>query len=99
MFIVKTSVRAFLFALLPLLLVHGMLLGNALIGTQTDLQQVPPPDKVLGMLLLRVAFDAAGLVIGHFTCRGLGIGSRAAYAIVGGVGDTCTNGSASYDDR
>jgi hypothetical protein len=85
MFIVKTSVRAFLFALLPLLFVHGMLLGNALLGLQTKLLELPPPDKAFGMLLLRVAVDAVGLMIGHFICRGLGVGSRAAYALLGGV--------------
>jgi hypothetical protein len=87
MFIVKTSLRAFLFALLPLLFVHGMLLGNALLGSQVDppLLQLPPPDQAFGMLLLRVAVDAAGLVIGHFICRGLGVGSRAIYAVIGGI--------------
>jgi hypothetical protein len=87
MFIVKTSIRAFLFALLPLLLVHGMLLGNALLGSQMNppLWQLPPPDKALSMLVVRVAVDAVGLMIGHFICRGIGIGSRAAYALVGGL--------------
>jgi hypothetical protein len=87
MFIIKTSVRAFLFALLPLLFVHGMLLGNALLGSQanTPLTQLPPPDRAFGMLVLRVALDAAGLVFGHYMLRGFGIGSRGAYALVGGV--------------
>ena len=86
MFIVKTSVRAFLFALLPLLLVQGMLLGNALLGQAiTPISQLTPPDQAFGMLVLRVAVDAAGLIFGHFMCRGFRVGSRAAYALVGGV--------------
>jgi hypothetical protein len=85
MYIVKTSVRAFLFALLPLLFVHGVLFAMALLGTQTTPPMIamPSPDRAFGMLALRVALDAAGLVAGHFVCRGVGIGSRRAYAMIG----------------
>lgn len=87
MFIVKNSPRAFLFALLPLLLIHGMLLGNALMGSQANppTMALPPPDKAFGMLMLRVAIDAIGLMLGHFVCRGLGVGRHAAYAMIGGL--------------
>jgi hypothetical protein len=73
--------------LLLLLLVHGMLICNMLAGSQANppLMQLPPPDKAFGMLLLCVALDAAGPMIGHFICRGFGVGSRAAYALIGGV--------------
>ena len=87
MFIVKTSVRAFLFALLPLLFIHGVLFAMALLGSQTTPPMVamPSPDRALGMLAVRVALDAAGLILGHFICRGFGVGSRGAYALIGGV--------------
>ena len=87
MFIVKTSFRAFLFALMPLFFVHGVLLAMALLGSQTNppSMALPPPDKAFGMLMLRVGIDAAGLMLGHFICRGFGVGSRAAYALIGAV--------------
>jgi hypothetical protein len=87
MFIVKTSPRAFLIALLPLLFVHGVLLAMSLLGSQTNppTMALPPPDKAFGMLMLRVGVDAAGLMLGHFMCRGFGVGSRAAYALIGAV--------------
>jgi hypothetical protein len=87
MFIVRNSVRAFTLALLPLGFVHGVLLVMALLGSQTEppMMALPSPDRALGMLALRVALDGGGLLIGHFVCRGLGVGSRAAYALLGGI--------------
>ena len=87
MFIVKTSARAFLLALLPLVLVHGVLFAMALASSQTEppMIAVPSPDRALGMLALRVAVDGAGLILGHFVARSLGFGSRAAYALIGGM--------------
>ncbi len=85
MFIVKTSARAFLLALLPLALMHGVLFAMALASSQTEppMITVPSPDRALGMLALRVAVDGIGLVLGHFAARSLGFGSRAAYALIG----------------
>ena len=73
MLIVKTSPRAFLFALLPLFFIHGVLLAMALLGSgDPPTLALPPPDRAFGILVLRVALDAAGLMIGHFICRGFG---------------------------
>ena len=36
------------------------------------------------MLMLRVA-SMRPACVGHFICRGFGVGSRAAYAMIGGV--------------
>ena len=91
MYIVKTSGRACLLAVLLPLFVHGVLFAMALLGTQTQPPMIalPPPDWALGMLALRIAVDLAGLVIGHLVFRGLGIGSRAAYAGLGGLSAVC----------
>jgi hypothetical protein len=85
MFIVKTSVRAFLVALLPLAALHVLLFANALGGQATSNQaQLPPPDRAFFMLALRLALDLGGLVAGHFLARSFKLGTRAAYALIGG---------------
>jgi hypothetical protein len=85
MFIVKTSGRAFAIALLPLIALHVLLFANGLAEQATRQVALPPPDRALGMLALRVALDAAGIVVGHVLARSSGIGSRAAYALIGGL--------------
>ncbi len=87
MFIVKTSPRAFLYALLPLLIVQGMLFCNGLAGSQASppLFEMPTPDRALALLALRISLDAAALVAGHFIARDFGWGSRAVYAVFGGL--------------
>jgi hypothetical protein len=83
MYIVKTSVGTFLLALLPLLFIHVVVFAMAMLGTQPPEAAMPLFVPAVGMLLLRVALDAAGLMVGHFVCRGIGVGSRAAYAVIG----------------
>lgn len=58
-----------------------------LLGTQTNPPMIalPTPDRAFALFLQRVALDAAGLAAGHFVCRGLGLGSRAVYAVMGGL--------------
>ena len=87
MFIVKTSIRAFLLALLPLVLVQGVLFAMALVSSQTSppMIELPTPDVALGLFVARIALDAAGFVLGHFAARALGYGSRTVYACIGGV--------------
>jgi hypothetical protein len=85
MFVVKTSVRAFFVALLPLLVLHVLLFANSL-GEQatSNRAQLPPPDRAFVMLALRLALDLGGLVAGHFLARSFKLASRAIYALIGG---------------
>jgi hypothetical protein len=86
MYVVNTSSRALLVALVPLAVVHAVLTAMALLGTQAAQPTgVPAPDQVLVLYVTRLAIDGALLLAGHLMLRQLAISSRFAYALMGGA--------------
>src|SRR5438105_7477473 len=86
MYVVNNSSRALLVALIPLALAHAVLTAMALLGTMAaQPADVPAPDQVLLLYVVRLATDGALLFAGHLMLRQRAISSRPAYAAMGGV--------------
>lgn len=82
---IRNSVRAALIALGPLAIFHAAMSANRIAGNVASGAPVPLPDIALGIVALRIAFDAALLTAGHLSLRHVGIGSRASYGLMGAV--------------
>ncbi|WP_420968821.1 hypothetical protein [Bradyrhizobium sp. B120] len=87
MYAVKNSSRALLAALVPLAAMHAILIGMALLATQTTPPEraLPSPDKVLTFFVGRLVLDGTFLFIGHLVLRQFRISSRLAYGLMGGA--------------
>lgn len=86
MYVVNTSARALLVALIPLALVHAVLTAMAVLAIQAGQPaDLPSPDHVLVFYVVRLATDAGLLYAGHLLLRHRAISSRTAYALMGGA--------------
>ncbi|QPF88836.1 hypothetical protein [Bradyrhizobium commune] len=86
MYLVKTSPRALLAALIPLAVVEAVLMAFAVAGGQvTDPAGVPAPDQILVFYAGRMALNAGLLFAGHIVLRQWAISSRLAYGLMGGI--------------
>jgi hypothetical protein len=86
MYVVNSSLRALLVALIPLALAHAVLVAMATLGAQaTQPGEVLAPDQVLLYYVTRLATDGALLFVGHLMLRQRLISSRIAYALMGGA--------------
>src|SRR5690349_4779546 len=86
MYVVNTSARALLIALIPLALIHAVLSAMALLGAvAAQTTDVPTSDSVLVFFVTRLAIDGALLFAGHCVLRQRAISSRLAYALMGGA--------------
>lgn len=85
MYVVKTSPRALLVALVPLAALHAALFAMALLETQVDspVWSLPAPDKVFLVYCRQLAIEAALLFAGHLLLRQRRMCSRMAYALTG----------------
>lgn len=83
--IIRTSPRAFVTALIPLAVLHGALLANRIAGSTSTGAPMTMPDAAALTLALRIGIDAALFAAGHVILRMNGLGSRAAYGIMGGL--------------
>jgi hypothetical protein len=86
MYVVNTSARALLVALIPLAAIHAVLTALAVLAIQAGQPaDLPSPDQVLVFYVTRLATDAGLLYAGHLMLRQRRISSRFAYALMGGV--------------
>lgn len=88
MYIVRTSPRAFVAAMAPLVLFHAVIVAIDLLGQLAPSggppTGLPTPDAVLILFLLRVSLDVALFLLGHCEARRALLSSRATYALIGG---------------
>lgn len=84
MTVVRSSWRAFVVALAPMALLQAALILFGLAVTLSG-SQPPVPDYILVVVVGRVAMDGAALVSGHMLLRLMGLGSRTAYGVMGGL--------------
>src|SRR5689334_5345209 len=85
MWMIRNSIRAFLAALAPLALYHGVITAIGLGGYVASRAQMPTPDRALSIFLARLAIDAGLLLAGHLVLRTVHLPTRIAYAVMGGA--------------
>jgi hypothetical protein len=85
MFVTRNSFRAFLIALIPLVVFHGITSVIGLAGYVSFNAKPPTPDQTLQILLLRIGIDAGLLFVGQQLLRYSGRRGRAVYSMVGGI--------------
>jgi hypothetical protein len=85
MSVVRTSTRAFMGVALLLALFHGVMLVLGLATFLADQMEAPSPDRAFQILAAQVGADALLLMVGHSLLRSFGLGSRAAYGLMGGA--------------
>lgn len=83
--VIRNAPRAFVIALIPLVLLHAALMANGVAGSYTGGAPLPPPDRVLMVFALRLSIDAILLWTGHRLLRPAQLPSRAAYGLMGGI--------------
>lgn len=81
---IRNSVRAFIAALVPLAVYHGMTMALVLGGFVADRLNLPTPDRTFSIFMLRLAVDASFLFCGHMLLRIFRRPTRVAYALMGG---------------
>jgi hypothetical protein len=82
---IRNSLRAFLFAVAPLAILHAALFANAIAGNMGSGKPVPMPDNALGIFAARFSIDVMMLAAGHLVLRHYRIATRAAYGLMGGA--------------
>jgi len=83
MSVIRTSPRAFIWAILPLGILHAMLMANGIAPTAAN-GALPIPDWVLIVFVARLGLDGGLLFLGHTRLRALGLHRRGVYGIMGG---------------
>lgn len=85
MAVVRNSTRAFMAVLVLLALFHGVMVVLGLGTFLADQVEPPSPDRAFQIFILRVGADALCFASGHWLLRSFGIGTRAAYGLMGGA--------------
>ncbi|MBK5957583.1 hypothetical protein CCR97_05070 [Rhodoplanes elegans] len=99
MVVVRTVPRAFAVALLPLAFLHAAVLVMTVVGAMPEgpipsfgagaaarpLTRVVAPDALLISFAVRLGLDGLFFLVLHLRARALAIGSRGAYAAIGGA--------------
>jgi hypothetical protein len=83
--VIRNSPRAFVIALIPLVLTHAALMANGVAGSTAGGGELPAPDRAFMVFAMRFGIDVMLLWIGHMILRPLGLPARGSYAIMGGV--------------
>jgi hypothetical protein len=84
---VRNSARGAIVALMPLAAVQAVMLAMSLLAPQGAPvpQALPAPDRVLASYATQLEIACALLFAGHLLLQRIAIGSRIAYALMGGV--------------
>jgi hypothetical protein len=83
--VIRNSLRAFISALILLVVFHGIM---SVLGLGTFLAkniEPPSPDRAFQIFAVRVGIDAVLLFAGHWLLRSFGLATRLAYGLMGGA--------------
>jgi hypothetical protein len=83
--VIRNSARAFIAALIVLVIFHGIMSVLGLGVFLANKIEPPSPDRAFQIFVTRVAVDAALLAIGHWLLRSFGLATRMAYGLMGGA--------------
>jgi hypothetical protein len=83
--VIRNSARAFIAALIVLVIFHGIMSVLGLGVFLANRIEPPSPDRAFQIFVTRVAVDAALLAAGHWLLRSFGLATRMAYGLMGGA--------------
>jgi hypothetical protein len=83
--VIRNSARAFITALVVLVIFHGIMSVLGLGEFLANKIEPPSPDRAFQIFVIRVAVDAALLVAGHWLLRSYRLATRMAYGLMGGA--------------
>ena len=83
--VIRNSARAFIAALIVLVIFHGIMSVLGLGVFLANKIEPPSPDRAFQIFVARVAVDAALLAAGHWLLRSFGLATRMVYGLMGGT--------------
>jgi hypothetical protein len=83
--VIRNSARAFIAALIVLVIFHGIMSVLGLGVFLANQIEPPSPDRAFRIFVTRVAVDAALLAAGHWLLRSFRLASRMVYGLMGGT--------------
>jgi len=83
--VIRNSARAFIAALIVLVIFHTIMSVLGLGVFLANKIEPPSPDRAFQIFVARVTVDAALLAAGHWLLRSFGLATRMAYGLMGGT--------------
>ena len=83
--VIRNSARAFIAALIVLVIFHAIMSVLGLGVFLANKIEPPSPDRAFQIFVTRVAIDAALLAAGHWLLRSFGLATRMIYGLMGGT--------------
>ncbi|ANW01557.1 hypothetical protein [Bradyrhizobium icense] len=83
--VIRNSARAFIAALIVLVIFHGIMSVLGLGVFLANKLEPPSPDRAFQIFVTRVAVDAVLLAAGHWLLRSFGLATRMVYGLMGGA--------------
>lgn len=83
--VIRNSARAFIAALIVLVIFHGIMSVLGLGVFLANKLEPPSPDRAFQIFAARVVVDAVLLAAGHWLLRSFGLATRMAYGLMGGA--------------